>query len=89
MENNNWAEEIANALISEETKNVRLGIKIAKIKQEYYYADLIKFLKGDDSDHGSMYFANLKPLFDEHGYEKIKRILLELDKEDKGDGENE
>jgi hypothetical protein len=73
----------ANAVSEAEKDNIRLGMDIAKVKSSYYYEDLMTFLKGDDEHNGSMYFVNLKPLFDKYGYEKVLRYLLELDKEEK------
>ena len=65
----------------EERKNIRLGMAIAAVINSYYAKDLIAYLKGDDEHNGSMYFCNLKPLYDEYGYEKVNKALLEIDKE--------
>ena len=57
---------------------ISLGMEIAKIKQEYWFKDLVKFLKGEDDEetHGNMYFCNLKPLYDKFGYKLVNDILL-------------
>lgn len=67
---------------SEHIKHIRLGMAIAKLRDAYYYKDLIAFLKGNDETHGSMYFYLLKPLYDEYGYKKVNDILIELDSEE-------
>ena len=66
----------------EEKKYIRLGVEIATVRNSYYYKELIAFLKGDDEQHGSMFFANLKPLYDKYGYVIVNETLLELDKEE-------
>lgn len=71
-----------------EADNVRLGMGIAEIKSKYFYSDLIAYLKGDDEKCGHMYFHELKPLYDQYGYEKVNRILLALE-EAKDGQENE
>ena len=63
----------------EQMKYIQLGMEIAKIKKEFWFADLMKFLKGEDGEHhGDMYFCNLKPLYDQYGYEEINRILMSM-----------
>ena len=64
-----------------ERKNIRLGMALAVVINSYYWGDLLAYLKGDDEHNGSMYFCNLKPLYDEYGYEKVNKALLEIDKE--------
>ena len=61
---------------------IKLGIELAVIRNSYYYKALIAYLKGDDEQQGSMYFCNLKPLYDKYGYDMVNRALLSLDKED-------
>lgn len=80
-----WLGAIAKVLSETEAMNIRLGMRIEKLVNSYYCAKIIKFLKGDDSDNGSMYFHELKPLYDEFGYEKVNRILLALDETEQGD----
>lgn len=79
---------ITKALTDVETQNIHLGIDIEKLRNGYFYGKIIKFLKGDDSEYGSMYFHELKPLYDKYGYEKVNRILLALEDE-KGDKADE
>ena len=82
MEN---SKELVKKIMSRFGKDVAeyvvLGMEIAEIKQAYYYDSLIKFLNGDDSKNGSMYFAKLKPLYDRYGYEKVNIVLLNLEEE--------
>jgi hypothetical protein len=64
----------------EQMKLVKFGMEIAKIKKEFWFADLMKFLKGDDEEHhGSLYFCNLKPLYDKYGYENVNKILMGME----------
>ena len=76
-----WVDAIAKVLSEAEATNIRLGMKLERFVNSYFYGKIIKFLKGDDSENGSMYFAELKPLYDEFGYEKVNRILLAYDGE--------
>ena len=63
--------------IEKERKLINLGMELAKIKQEFWYSEVVKFLKGQDEEHhGEMYFSNLKPLYDKYGYELINTILM-------------
>lgn len=78
----NWATQLADTLTKLEMNGVRLGIEIAKIKNEYYYENLIKYLQGDDKDSGSLYLSKLKPLYDKYGYEKVNRLLLTLEEKE-------
>ncbi len=84
-----WVGAIAKVLSETETTNIRLGMRIEKLKNSYFYDKLIKFLKGDDSDYGSSYFHELKSLYDEFGYEKVNRILLSLDEVEQGGKKDE
>lgn len=78
----NWTTQLADTLTKLEMNGIHLGIEIAKIKNEYYYAILIKYLQGDDKDSGSLYLSNLKPLYDKYGYDKVNRILLKLEEKE-------
>ena len=84
-----WFEDIKTALQDAEMENIRLGIEIGKLKDSYYYTDIIKFLNGTASKGEDIYFSRLKPIYDEFGYEKVNRILLELHKVENGGGDNE
>ena len=77
--NNDFKTEITKVFNKVELENIRLGMEIASITQEYYYPKLIAFLKGDTTDCGSMYFEKLKPLYDKYGYERVNRILIALE----------
>jgi len=88
MENKkNWATELAEVLRKQETENIKLGMEIAELKNQYYYDGLIEFLKGNITASNGMYFEKLKPLYDKYGYEKVNRVLLET--EEKAGKENE
>lgn len=80
-----WAGAIAKVLSEAEVTNVRLGMAIERLTNSYFYGKLLKFLKGDDSENGSMYFAELKTLYDEFGYEKVNRTLFTIDEMKQGD----
>lgn len=86
-------EEFFNAIkeaVSEEEKtNIALGIELGDIKREYFYEELMKFLKGDTTGTGSIYFVKLKPLYDKFGYEKVNRHLLAIYEAEKENGANE
>lgn len=60
------------------TKDVKLGLNIAKLQDSYKYDDIIKFLKGEKKD--CMYFDTLKPLYDEFGYKEVNEVLLEIER---------
>lgn len=80
-------ESLFASISNAEKKSVCLGIEIEKLRQEFFYKYLIRFLQGKDTPDGAIYFEKLKPLYDRFGYEKINRILLELEKDEKGNGE--
>ena len=81
---------IIEARTKAERLNIKLGIAIGELKNEYFYKALISFLKGDNSKNGNIYFEKLKPLYDKFGYEKVNRILLALEeKEEVKGGANE
>ena len=75
--------KMVNEMVEEEkAKLIRLGVDIAAVRNAYWYKDLLAFLKGDDENNGSMYFANLKPLYDKYGYKLVNDTLLNFDKEE-------
>ena len=69
-------EAMGKATKHNEYVNIGLGMAIQKLKQSHFYGKLVKFLNGDDSDNGSLYFAEMKPLYDEYGYEKVNKAVL-------------
>ena len=80
MENKtDWKDALTQVLTEVETNNVRLGMDVATLRGQYFYSDLIAYLKGDDGNKGHIYFHELKPLYDKYGYEKVNRILLTLE----------
>lgn len=64
----------------QEFESVRLGMRLAGVVNAYYGEKLIAYLKGED-EGGGMYFCELKPLYDEFGYNKVNKALLRLDEE--------
>lgn len=62
------------------TKDVKLGLNIAKLQDSYKYEDIMKFIKGEKKD--CMYFDTLKPLYDEFGYAEVNEVLLEIAKDE-------
>lgn len=82
-----WQEELKESLKDIVMDNIHLGIEIQKLKGEYFYDKLIAYLRGDNSGTGSMYLYNLKPLYDKYGYEKVNSVLLKLEDEETGKGE--
>ena len=80
----NWAGAIEKAFNDIGLENIHLGMDIEKLCNSYFYGKLIKYIKGDDSENGSMYFHELKPLYDKYGYEKVNRVLLALEDEKGG-----
>lgn len=85
----NWAIAIAKVLSKAEMDNVKLGIEIGKLKQSYYYADIIALLKGTSKVGEDIYFGRMKPLYDKYGYEKVNRILLAIDEQEQGGKKDE
>lgn len=77
-------EEITEIIEEEMEKHefihIRLGVQLAGVINSYYCKKLISYLKGENSE-GGMYFNELKPLYDEFGYEKVNKALFRLDKE--------
>lgn len=81
MEKQQFTQSVKEVISTFEKENIKLGIDIGDLKKQYYYDDLMKFLKGDNACNGSLYFDKLKPLYDRYGYERVNRILLELEEE--------
>ena len=59
-----------------------LGIALAEMKNEYYFDSLVAFIKNEATDHGGMYFGELKPLFDKYGYETVKEAIIKISKKE-------
>lgn len=58
-------------------KYIELGFDIAKLQNEYYYKDLLAFLKGDKTECYNYY--ELKPLYDKYGYELVNETILKME----------
>ena len=57
-------------------KDVKLGMEMEKLKNNYYFDSLVEFLKGEKNDCYA--FVNLKPLYDEYGYKEVNDLILEV-----------
>ena len=69
-----WAETLSKVLSEAEKENIALGMDIQKLKQNYYYKEIIAFLKGEKVN--CFDFCAVKPLYDKYGYEKVNKHLL-------------
>ena len=61
-------------------KLICLGVDIQKLKERYFYKDIIAFLKGEKEVCYD--FHEMKPLYDKYGYEKVNKTLLKLEAEE-------
>lgn len=59
-------------------KEQLLIYKLMLARQEYWYGECLQYIKGIIVS--DMYFAKLKPLFDEFGYQETINMMLEIDK---------
>lgn len=76
--------EIKELLAKEQKKNIKLGMQLQKLKDDYYFKEIAKFLKGNDTDKYNNYFSKLKPLYDEFGYTLVNDLIIEMaDEEEK------
>lgn len=62
-------------------KDIKLGIEIQKLKESYSFKELVKFLKGEETNCYN--FDRLKPLYDVFGYAEVNTTILEVADEDK------
>lgn len=60
------------------TKDQLIIYKICKIRSDWAYEYISKFIKGETEE--CRYFDKLKPLFDEFGYQETIKSILEIDK---------
>ena len=72
--------EFADSFAKEERKNVKLGMELQKLKDVYNFKRIVKCVKGDLTDTYGV-FEKLKPLYDEFGYAKVNRFIIEIDDE--------
>lgn len=79
-ENKTFKDALQEVFEKVEAENIRLGMEIGRLQNEYYYNDLVAFLQGNSESKGGMYFEKIKPLYDRYGYEKVNRIILTLEK---------
>lgn len=74
--------EIKELLEKEQRKNIKLGMKLGKIKNSYSFDKLVSFLKGETTDTYNDYFSTLKPLYDEFGYTLVNKLIIEIGDEE-------
>lgn len=78
---------LSNATVENEYKLVCLGVDIQKLKERYFYKDIIAFLKGEKEKCYD--FCELKMLYDKYGYEKVNKMLLKTHEETKEENAGE
>ena len=60
--------------------DIRFGMELSKLQRQYYFKDLVKFVKGETNNCYN--FDTLNKLFAEFGYEKTINAILTLGDED-------
>lgn len=58
-------------------KYIELGFDIAKLQNDYFYKDLLAFLKGEKDTCYN--YDKLKPLYDKYGYELVNETILKME----------
>lgn len=70
---------IKNKLDNNDLPNeVRLGIEIGQLKDTYKFKEIYKFITDQSKD--CFYFVELKPLYDEFGYEAVNNVIMTVGK---------
>ena len=69
--------ELADNFAEGERKSVKLGMELQKLKSDYYFKRIAKCVIGDLTDTYGV-FEKLKPLYDEFGYAKVNRFIIEI-----------
>lgn len=59
--------------------DVRLGLKIGQLKNNYSFKDIYNFIAENTKE--CLYFADIKPLYDEFGYSKVNDVILAVGNE--------
>ena len=68
--------------------DIRLGLKIGQLKKNYYiFKDIYNFIAENTKE--CLYFADIKPLYDEFGYSKVNETILKVGKQMFKEVENE
>lgn len=67
--------------LEENTLNeqVRLGLEVGHLKDTYKFKDIYNFIAGKTKD--CFYFVDIKPLYDEFGYQAVNDVILAVGKE--------
>lgn len=61
------------------SEEIRLGLKIGRLKDTYGFKDIYNFITGKKNE--CFYFVDLKPLYDEFGYQKVNEVILAVGNE--------
>lgn len=59
------------------SRDFRLGFAICEISKEYWFNKVAEFLL-DRNSNGEIYFALLKPLFEEFGYSVTVTAIIDV-----------
>lgn len=59
---------------------IQLGYEIGKITKHYWFPMVLEYLNGHDENKGSMYFCELKWLYDKYGYKTVNDAINQLTK---------
>lgn len=60
-------------------EQVRLGLKVGQLKNTYQFKSIYEFILGKEKE--CYYFVELKPLYDEFGYQAVNDVILAVGKE--------
>lgn len=59
--------------------DVRLGLKIGQLKNNFGFKNIYNFIAGNTKE--CFYFVDVKPLYDEFGYSTVNDVILAVGKE--------
>lgn len=59
--------------------DLRLGLKIGQLKNNYSFKDIYNFIAEKTKE--CLYFSDIKPLYDEFGYSKVNDVILAVGNE--------
>ena len=60
-------------------EQVRLGLEVGQLKNTYQFKSIYEFILGKTKE--CYYFVELKPLYDEFGYQAVNDVILAVGKE--------
>ena len=78
-ENKSILQTFADELKQNMLKNTMLGYEIGKMQTNYYFKDIVEFLKGNTEE--CFNYCKLKPLYDKYGYEITNNAILQVQEE--------